>query len=208
MKLKVCGMGDSENIREILKSDPDYIGFIFYEKSKRFVDAIDLDVLREIEDQGISKVGVFVNASIEEVEEKWRSHRLDFVQLHGDESVAYGRELQKIDIQIIKVFRITDVLPKSEIQQWEDVAELFLFDTATEGYGGSGEKFGWEILSDYSSEVEYLLSGGIDLEDLDTIQNMDLPGMIGIDVNSKFEVSPRWKDAEKVQLLKELIYAD
>ena len=129
------------------------------------------------------------------------------MQLHGDEDVDFGKKLIEKGIQLIKVFRVQDQLPIMEMENWEELADLFLFDKDTEGFGGSGERFDWSILKSYSSSKPYLLSGGIDLEDVDEIMESNLSGLVGLDVNSKFEIGPANKDFEKVELLKELIDA-
>ncbi len=205
LKFKVCGMKYPDNITGLIQHAPNFIGFIFYKKSARFADPLDKALVNTIPSD-IHKVGVFVNEEITGVHEKIRAYQLDYVQLHGDESLEYIQNLKAVDpdIKVIKVFRVVDKLPP-EIYSYEGHVALFLFDTATSQYGGSGKHFDWNFLKNYDLETPYLLSGGIDLEDIDTIEQMDFPGLIGIDVNSKFEISPAKKNLEMIGQLKELI---
>lgn len=200
MKLKVCGMRDPENIEAVGKLQPDLMGFIFYEKSKRFVKP-DAWVLEKVWSFQGERVGVFVNATIEEILESVAAFRLDYVQLHGDESPEYGQTLQAKGVRIIKVFRVQDVLPATGMQEWEPYADFFLFDTQTKDYGGSGQKFDWSILREYDSDKPFILSGGIDLGDITAIKQQTIPRLWGIDVNSRFETEPGLKDVKKVKAL-------
>lgn len=199
LKLKVCGMRDPENIQELIALQPDFIGFIFYEKSARFAGNVQPDALANIPKE-ISKVGVFVNASIEQIEAQVSKLGLDYVQLHGDESISFSINLREKGIKLIRVFRVTDSLP-ADIDDYKGIADFILLDTATSGYGGSGQHFDWKILEEYTSEIPLLLSGGIRLEDLNTIRNLDLKNLVGIDVNSRFELAPALKDVKKVEEL-------
>ena len=126
---------------------------------------------------------------------------MDYIQLHGDEDVDFALRLKSNGLKIIKVFRVADQLP-SDLKNYDGVADLFLFDTATKDYGGSGRHFNWEILKEYSLDVPYLLSGGIRLEDLSSIKELKLNSLVGIDVNSQFETEHGLKDLELVNELK------
>ncbi len=200
MKLKVCGLKDEQNIKEVLKQSPDFIGFIFYEKSPRFVDELKAQFVRSID--GPMKVGVFVNATTEHIFSSVEFFGLDMVQLHGEESVAKVQELRKKGISVIKVFRVLDVLP-DEMDDFIPYCDLFLFDTRTPKYGGSGQKFDWSILK--GVDHPFLLSGGIGVDDLEEIKKMNLKHLVGLDVNSKVEVRPGLKDIKKVKGIKALI---
>lgn len=204
MKLKVCGMRDPDNIAAIGALQPDLMGFIFYEKSKRLVTP-DPWILEQVWAFKGKKVGVFVNAELEELLEHVAAFRLDYVQLHGDEPLEYGKALHEKGIRVIKVFRIENQMPSEAIQLWEPYTDMFLFDTQTKAYGGSGQKFDWSVLKSYGSDKPFLLSGGIALEDLADIKEMAIPKLWGIDVNSKFEIAPGLKDVEKVKALKEVL---
>ena len=200
LKLKVCGMKAAENIQQLIDLRPDFMGFIFYKKSPRYVGELGADVFSRVP-ISIKKVGVFVNEEIDTVLELYEKYGLDYVQLHGDEDLEYSMRLKTQRVKIIKVFRILDSLPYS-IAKFSEYSDYFLFDTATKSYGGSGRHFDWSILKNYSSEVPFLLSGGISTDDVGQIKEMNPNGLAGIDVNSRFEVEPGLKDIEMVRKLK------
>jgi len=201
MKLKVCGMRHSENIKGLVDLAPDFIGFIFYPKSPRYADELDPDVLKAIP-SFMLKTGVFVNAELSEIVSVSEKYQLDAVQLHGEESVEMVKELKQRGLTVIKVFRINDELPDA-LEVFEGHVDYFLFDTKAKAYGGTGQHFDWSVLLSYPYETPYLLSGGVELSDLETIQSLSLPGLVGLDVNSKFELEPGLKDLALVKELKE-----
>ncbi|MDH5609456.1 MAG: phosphoribosylanthranilate isomerase [Cyclobacteriaceae bacterium] len=200
---KVCGMKDPENIRQAALLRPDLMGFIFYDRSLRFAGQLDPHLVQI--PQRIRKVGVFVNEKIEAVCERVETWGLEMVQLHGDESPDYIDALrQSVDVEIIKAIRVMDALPADQMQPYVGKVAGFLFDTAINGtHGGTGRKFDWKILRSYPFETPFLLSGGIDIDDLVEIKKMNHSAMWGIDVNSKFEIEPGMKDIEKLKSLKE-----
>ena len=212
--LKVCGM--KHNIAEVAELRPDYLGFIFYEKSPRyFEDKIPSLLL------GIKKVGVFVNASMEEIIEKVEKYNLDIVQLHGDESVEFCEELKQLcqgersrsfgrDLSVWKVFSIKDEFDFEILKPFENVVDQFLFDTKGTEKGGNGFTFNWEILKKYPSKKPFILSGGIGLEEVDALKKLlktELP-IHAIDVNSKFEIEPGRKDVSRLQKFKDVLNQD
>lgn len=199
MKLKICGMKYSENIEEIADLQPDYLGFIFYEKSERYFD----EKLPKI-DKSIQKVGVFVNATLEEILEKIKRYDLQLVQLHGNESPEFCDLLKYINTDIIKVFSVDDEFDFRTIYPYESVCDYFLFDTKGEKPGGNGTVFNWGILKNYHSKKPFFLSGGIGLGDIEKIKKLNLP-VYGIDVNSQFELKPGLKNTQQlIQLQDEL----
>ena len=200
LKLKVCGMRDLENIQGLIDMKPDFIGFIFYSKSPRYVGEMDEDFIMRIP-LSIHKVGVFVNETIERIVELADKYGLAYIQLHGDEDLDFARRLKAEDLKIIKVFRVMDTIP-IVARQYKGVADYFLFDTASINYGGSGRHFDWNILRNYNLEVPFLLSGGVQLEDIEKIKAMEIDQLVGIDVNSRFETEPAMKDLEKLRELK------
>jgi len=200
MKLKVCGMRDSQNIKELLKLRPDYMGFIFFDKSKRNATDLDVDLLRSFP-SSTQKVGVFVNAPLEEVKGKVDQFKLDLVQLHGDESVEYVGELFAVGIKVIKVFSVGESFDFNGLKPYKGLVEYFLFDTKGKERGGNGVVFDWGILKDYDQSVPFLLSGGIDNENVEGLSELGEMNIHAIDVNSKYEMEPGLKD---VELLKEL----
>lgn len=203
LKLKVCGMKNADEITRLSALSPDFIGFIFYKKSKRFAELLSEETLNQIP-KHIKKVGVFVNEELALVKKIVSKCNLDFVQLHGDEDLGYCEQLVDQGIKIIKVFRVSSTLPDS-FQEFDKVADYFLFDTSTDKYGGSGKHFDWTILEGYDCEKPFLLSGGISLEDIEMIKSLKFPKLIGLDVNSRFEIEPGRKNIELLTKLKEAI---
>ncbi|KGO96935.1 phosphoribosylanthranilate isomerase [Flavobacterium enshiense] len=195
MKTKICGMKYSSNIEEVAKLQPDYLGFIFYEKSPRFFNK-EIPILPK----STQKVGVFVDAYLDDILDKIRRYNLQLVQLHGNESPEFCYLLKHINIKVIKAFSIDDNFDFQTITPYENVCDYFLFDTKGQYHGGNGTTFNWQILKNYPSQKPFFLSGGIGLEEVKTIQQMNLP-IHAIDVNSKFEIEPGLKNT---QLLKQL----
>lgn len=226
MKLKVCGMKFTENIQQVADLQPDYLGFIFYEKSKRNFEGIIPEF-----SNSIKKTGVFVNEYIEIVISLVEEYRLDAIQLHGDESVAYITELKKhlsqrralfieenkqikkkknqhyisnSEVEIIKVFGIKDEFNFDVLKPFLEVVDFFLFDTKGKERGGNGTQFDWSVLEKYPFDTPFFLSGGIGLKEIDKVKeilNSDLP-IYALDVNSKFEIEPGKKNIEELKEFK------
>ncbi|NNF23088.1 MAG: phosphoribosylanthranilate isomerase [Saprospiraceae bacterium] len=197
-------MRESWNIQEIANLGPDFMGFIFYKSSKRFVGGLEPETLHAIP-KTISKVGVFVNEDVEFIAKQVKKYDLDYAQLHGDESPQLAKKLADKSIRVIKVIHIANELPEDRINEFEDTVSFFLLDTSSPNYGGTGMKFDWAVLKDYKSPKQFMLSGGINSSDLDRILSLNHPGLMGIDVNSKFEISPGIKDVEKLKDLRNQI---
>jgi phosphoribosylanthranilate isomerase len=195
MKLKICGMKYPSNILETAQLQPDYLGLIFYEKSPRFF----YGGLPEIA-KSIQKVGVFVNATVEEILAKIKQYDLQLVQLHGNESTEFCHLLKHSNTTIIKVFAIDDTFDFKEILPYENVCDYFLFDTKGQNPGGNGTSFNWQLLQNYPSQKPFFLSGGIGLGDIEKIKQLQLP-IHAIDVNSKFETQPGLKNTHQLILL-------
>lgn len=200
MKLKVCGMRDPQNIHELIALQPDYMGFIFYEQSPRHV--VELPAV-EIP-ASIQKVGVFVNAAMEYMEEKNALFNFDLIQLHGNESPEYCRQLHEKGFKIIKAFGISDRFEFSITEHYKAYCSFFLFDTKGKLPGGNGTRFNWNLLNKYDNEIPYFLSGGIDLNNTAFIKTLsqDKFNIHAVDVNSRFELEPALKDIPKVAQLK------
>nr|WP_243694670.1 phosphoribosylanthranilate isomerase [Flavobacterium psychrotolerans] len=190
VRIKICGMKYPENIIEVGSLLPDYMGFIFWEKSSRFFDGTMPDL-----PQSIQKVGVFVDATLEEIISKIEKYNLNLIQLHGNESVEFCQNLKKLDIKIIKVFSVNDDFNFEVLKEYEAVCDYFLFDTKGELPGGNGVTFNWKLLEKYNLAKPFFLSGGIGLEDLEKIKKINLP-IHAIDVNSKFEMEPGLKNTK------------
>lgn len=206
LKIKVCGMKYPENIRDLVRLPVDMMGLIFYEKSARYAGFLSANELRIVL-PNIQKVGVFVNASEEDILAKIREYNLQIVQLHGDESPDFCREIKKSGIKAIKAFRIETAGDLATAERclercglYENACDYFLFDTKTPQYGGSGKKFNWEILSSYNGETPFILSGGIGAEDAESIREIQNPKLFGIDLNSRFETDMGKKDIEKLRM--------
>jgi phosphoribosylanthranilate isomerase len=197
MKLKVCGMKFQSNISKVSKLKPDFMGFIFWSKSKRFFNEKSILISNKI-----NKVGVFVNQDYDFIEEKINNFKLDFVQLHGEEDYQFCKKI-KNRCKVIKVFNIGTNFDFKILNSFESVCDYFLFDTKGDSYGGNGIKFNWKLLKKYPSRIPFFLSGGIDLTDFTEIlkiKELEIP-LIGIDINSKFELKPGLKDIKKVKEL-------
>lgn len=192
MIIKVCGLKSEQNLLDISALDIDMVGYNFYEPSPRYVQ----NKLPNISSH-IKKVGVFVNASESFILQKVKEYNLDYAQLHGDENPEFCTKI-KACIPVIKVFRVKDQLDMNFLNSF-DFCDFFLFDTATKQYGGSGKKFDWSLLNEFDINVPFLLSGGIGPEDLDDILKISHPKFVGIDINSKFEISPGLKDVDKLK---------
>lgn len=197
MKIKVCGMKNPDNIREISRLPIDLMGLIFYPKSPRYIENLnpkDLDILPE----NIGRVGVFVNEEQEKVKEAIVKYGLNYVQLHGIESAQYCKDLKITypSVYIIKAFSIADPSDFRGTHQYENIVDYFLFDTKTPQYGGSGQKFDWKILHEYKGATLFFLSGGISAEDALLIRKLGNIRIVGLDLNSRFELEPGLKNIE------------
>lgn len=199
LKIKVCGMKYPENINDLAALKPDYMGFIFYPPSKRF---IGLDFEKQFLDKipsNIIKTGVFVNATLPEVVEFGKLYGMKAIQLHGQESPQFCEELKAHGFIVIKAFGIDENFDFISISSYENHVDLFLFDTKTVLHGGSGETFNWQVLDNYKLDKPFLLSGGISLSILDDVFKIKNKNLYGIDINSKFEIEPGLKDIEQLE---------
>ncbi|MDR3142878.1 MAG: phosphoribosylanthranilate isomerase [Tannerellaceae bacterium] len=200
MIVKVCGMRHPGNIRQVASIDINWIGFIFYRKSPRFLflDHKEMDDELPAACRQPERVGVFVNASVEEMIETALQYKLDYLQLHGNESPDVCHTLYKRGYSLIKAFSIATENDLIQTKAYEDKAAYFLFDTKCEGYGGSGKRFDWAVLSSYTGKTPFLLSGGITPGSMEDVRQFQHPRLCGIDLNSGFETEPGRKDADKI----------
>ena len=184
-------MTNNRNISEISLLSPEYMGFIFHENSPRDVTGkigkLQLNTIPE----SVKKVAVTVNEPLEKVKNIVSSNRFDAVQLHGDEDPEYCRELMQV-CMVIKAFRIGESLP-GQLEKYMDSCHLFLFDAKGKNQGGNGIKFNHHILKGYNLEKDFILSGGIGDADLDYLRGINLERLAGVDLNSRFELSPGYK---------------
>ncbi|HZD84192.1 MAG TPA: phosphoribosylanthranilate isomerase [Candidatus Angelobacter sp.] len=190
LKIKICGMREFSNISSISMLKPDFMGFIFYRNSPRFVgeNFIAPNLGK------ISKVGVFVNASEEEILRKSFENRIKKVQLHGDESPNFCEKISRKGLKIIKAFQIKDSFSFEKVKAYTDICPYFLFDTNTPNFGGSGKKFLWSKLSEYKEPTPFFLSGGISADDCSPILSISHSKLFCIDMNSRFEEKPAIKN--------------
>ncbi|GAC1441453.1 MAG: phosphoribosylanthranilate isomerase [Sediminibacterium sp.] len=205
MRVKVCGMTIAEQVLQLDGMGVEFAGFIFYPKSPRYVlRHLPAAEIKKLKGDHINKVGVFVNASIEEVLHTVDTCGLHLVQLHGDETPRYCEKIADY-VGVIKAFRLREndnVLWK--VKDYHDVADMFLFDTeGAGGYGGTGRKFNWDVLKGLDIRKSFFLSGGIQPDDTSLLQAFAkepvAKDLFSIDVNSRFELSPGIKDMEKLQ---------
>ena len=196
LRIKVCGMRDATNVAELLTLPIDFMGLIFYPPSPRFVEAgAQVPMQQKV---GIHRVGVFVDAPLEEVIEKVDRFALDMVQLHGQESLFYCQQLQKKGIPIIKAFAVHDRFQFSITKAYELVCDYFLFDTKGAQPGGNGTSFNWALLDAYEGQLPFFLSGGIRPDMAESIIAFEHPQLFGIDINSGFESRPGMKAMDKI----------
>lgn len=198
MIVKVCGMTTIENLKAITAFQPEYFGFIFYEKSPR---AIKIESLPYFD--GIDKIGVFVNATHDFILKKQKQYNLNGIQLHGEEDVSYIKDLKtKIpqELKILKAISVRNSFDFGKINTYETFVDLIILDTKTKLRGGSGQQFDWSLLKYYDANIPFLLSGGVSVNNLDEILKLDKQHqlMIGVDINSKFEMQPGIKNAKRV----------
>ena len=196
LKIKVCGMRHPENLEQLCALAPEFVGFIFYPRSKRFVGSTPDPALFQIPGLETKKVGVFVNEEISRVSSAIKNYKLDVVQLHGGESVEYCQNLAG-EAQVLKVLDPYEL--RFGLENFATAADYFLVDTPGEGYGGTGRKFDWNLLKEISSSVPFMLSGGIAPGDAAAIRSIDHKGLMGIDLNSGFELAPGRKDMQELK---------
>ena len=200
MKIKICGLKFESNILGLSKLEPDYMGFIFWEKSKRLV----IDSTPNLSQTKIKKTGVFVNADFEKIKDKVRVHKLEAIQLHGLESPEFCEKIKNLGVEIIKAFSIDENFNFNVLEKYELCSDYFLFDTKGKSPGGNGISFDWEILRNYKYEKKFFLSGGIGIESINAIKkikNLSLP-LFCVDINSRFELNPGKKNIELIKSFK------
>jgi phosphoribosylanthranilate isomerase len=211
LQLKICGMQFPQNIEDISTLQPDYMGFIFYEKSKRNFNLNDINLA----DNTIKKVGIFVNERISKIIKTIQKYGLNLVQLHGEENESYCLSLinelnhNQLNTKIIKAFSVDGFFDFSQLNSFQMV-DYFLMDTKGKLKGGNGIKFNWRILENYTLQKPYFLSGGIGLEDVGKLkeffQKSYAKNCMAIDVNSQFENEKLEKQYNLLKQFKEQLY--
>ena len=198
LKIKVCGMRNPENIEQLSELKPDYIGFIFYPPSKRFVENIDKELLNKLPSE-LKKTGVFVNAPKDDILEKISLYNLNALQLHGSESPQFCKELKRTGLEIIKAFGMDEEFDFEILKSYEGFVDYFLFDTKTKLHGGSGLTFNWNLLKKYPLNIPYFLSGGLDADNISEALKLEDGRFYALDLNSRFEIEPALKDIDKLR---------
>ena len=199
LRVKVCGLNDPLNVKAISESGADFLGFIFYPDSKRFVGRNPDKMMFMDVPEGIKKTGVFVNENPSRILELSEFARLDVIQLHGNESVEYCRSLKMSGLLIIKTFSVGSDFDPAKTDLYSDACDYFLFDTKSVNHGGSGSKFNWKIIENYTFNKPFFLSGGIGPEDSGIVTEIVSKHFYAIDINSRFEILPGIKDAVRVK---------
>ena len=203
--IKVCGLRNGENIRQVAALSVDWIGLIFWPQSPRYVSMIPSnagiipDRVSDIGEFKAKRVGVFVDPTAQDVITRVVNFQLDLIQLHDHETPTFIRNLRHTlaDIRPVKVIKAISVNSRDDIAAYKDYADCvdyFLFDTKCKTVGGSGEQFDWSVLEAYDGDIPFLLSGGIGPDDAERVRNFHHPQCIGIDLNSRFESEPGFKD--------------
>lgn len=196
-RLKICGMREADNIMDVAALKPDYMGFIFYEKSKRFVGS-NFSVPSKFP-QDIKRVGVFVNEKTEKILDIVSKHKLDYVQLHGDEPPIVCMTLKTNRIGVIKVLSVDASFDFTTAKPYQEYSDFFLFDTKSETYGGTGKSFDWSLLKMYNEKIPFFLSGGISFDNIQDVRDLLNMNIHAIDVNSGVERIPGLKDVTKIK---------
>lgn len=197
VKVKICGL--TSKLSQFAELNVDYVGFIFYSKSPRYVIGKLRPEELSVLPAHIKKVGVFVNEKPELVVQLSSDFNLDFVQLHGAESPDFCQGLQEKGLHVIKAFGVGDEFDFNGLKPYVGKVSYFLFDTATAEHGGSGRTFNWSVLKQYPFNVPIFLGGGVGIENLESLLFQDIPQLHAVDLNSKLEISPGLKDIAKVQ---------
>ena len=185
-------MRDAQNIRDVESLGVDWIGMIFWPKSKRYVAEVPSYLPKHLK-----KVGVFVDSTLDDILQHISDYQLDIIQLHGQESPDFAKALKPHTI--IKAFNIEKADDLLQTGKYEGIADYFLFDTKGKMVGGNGQKFDWSVLTVYQGKTPFLLSGGIGPEDAESVKSFHHPRCIGIDLNSRFESEPGFKDINQLK---------
>lgn len=193
-RLKICGMKYPDNLQAVASLQPDYLGFIFYAKSRRFMaDTLSPEIVQALP-SGIKRVGVFVNADTSYILEQAKAYGLQQIQLHGDESPAQCAELQGRDYVLVKAFGVDANFDFAQLKAYDPLVDYYLFDTKGPAYGGHGISFDWSVLKRYDKHKPFFLSGGIGLEEIKSLRALEGFPLHALDVNSRFEDEPGLKN--------------
>ena len=197
VKIKICGMRDETNISAVAALSPDYMGFIHYPPSPRYVG----DAFRVPPGfpAGIEKVGVFVNEGTKTIVQTLQQNHIMSVQLHGDEPPRQCADLRSMGFNVIKVFSVGEGFDFARTRDYEDDVNYFLFDTKGKLYGGNAQQFDWEVLNDYDQRVPFFLSGGLNDDNLKSISRLEGMNLHAVDLNSGVEMSAGVKNVDMLR---------
>ena len=198
IRVKVCGLTDPSNVKEIVEANPDFMGFIFFAGSPRYVGEYPDMALFDNVPPGIKRTGVFLNENNQKIVETAVRFGLDMVQLHGNESPAACFKLKSSGLSVIKSFNIDMEFSFDLLDKYVDCCDYFLFDSKSEVAGGSGKKFNWGELGSYANNKPFFLSGGIGPEDAELVNSVNNRYLFAVDINSRFETAPGIKDNSRV----------
>jgi phosphoribosylanthranilate isomerase len=197
MKIKVCGLKYPGNIGAVSALDPDYMGFIFYEKTARFAGDLPVEALTNLP-VSVIKTAVFVNEGTQNINNLIDKYHFDAVQLHGGESADFCNSFRN-RVKVVKAFGLNEDFDFSILIDYIDKVDFFLFDTKTPAHGGSGRRFDWSILDKYPLTIPFFLSGGLSSDNIEEVKNISHPQFYGVDLNSGFEIEPGLKAINKLE---------
>lgn len=197
MKIKVCGMKHPENIKALAGLKPDYMGFICYDMSPRYIADLPAEVLDTVP-ESITKTAVFVNEGADKINDLVNQFGFNAVQLHGSESPAFCNALRD-KVTVFKAFGVDDDFDFAQLNNYVGQVDYFMFDTKTTGHGGSGKTFNWEILNKYQLDVPFFICGGLSPENIATVKEIKHPAFYGVDLNSRFETEPGLKNIDQLR---------
>jgi phosphoribosylanthranilate isomerase len=191
LKTKVCGMRNPDNIKAVDALGVEYLGFIFYSKSKRDASNLDPETIKYLK---AKKVGVFVNEALYEILKISIKYKLDAIQLHGDETPEECAYLKNLGLEVFKVFSVDESFDFSRLDFYKESVDYFLFDTKGKERGGNGVSFDWELLKQYDNEIPLILSGGLNPQNIEEARQLSFLNLYALDLNSGFEIEPGLKD--------------
>jgi phosphoribosylanthranilate isomerase len=197
LQTKVCGMRHADNISEVAALRPNWLGFIFYPSSQRYVGE---DFVMPPLPPDVARVGVFVGQSYGDIQRLVTRHNLQAVQLHGAESPDHSTDVRALGVTVIKAFSVHDHFNFEEVEPYHNRVDYFLFDTRGKTPGGTGMQFNWDLLEHYDQQTPFFLSGGLGLNELDQLHRLAGMNLAGVDLNSRLEDSPGLKNPEAVRL--------
>lgn len=196
-------MRDIKNIEEVASLSPDYMGFIFYNKSPRYAGEEFAEPTEF--PSSIQKVGVFVNEETDEILNRVSQVKFQIVQLHGNESVEQCEMIRNAGLKVIKAFSVDDGFDFATLEKYNSSIDFFLFDTKGKYHGGNAKVFNWDILKRYSQRVPFFLSGGLSPSNIESVKELEGLNIHALDINSGVEISPGLKSVEKIKEVNQIL---